>query len=177
MRNGGPPPAHLLSSTLAPFDASRWLQPPQHAPNIGTVTASTPPTDPLLAAIQCAINALVSALCGDLRAIGNVASAFRADFDALGVDLNHVLLAPRASAATKLADNEQSGVTCAKQLQQEATACQHMDNEGTKAEWANDEEGRAERADDEQGRAERKLALTCLGYKQEWPSLAKAKER
>jgi hypothetical protein len=53
MRNGGSVLAHLLSSMLTPFDASRWLQPPQHALDIGAAT-STPPTDPLLAAFQCA---------------------------------------------------------------------------------------------------------------------------
>jgi hypothetical protein len=45
-------------------------------------------------------------------------------------------------------------------------ARQHMDDEGT----------RVERADDEQGRAECKLALACLRYEQEWPSLAKAEK-
>ena len=161
MRNGGPPPAHLLSSTLAPFDAYRWPQPPQCAPNIGAVAASTPPTDPLLAAIQCSINTLLSALHGDLRAISNAALALCADFNALGADLDCILWAPRASAPTKLADDEWSGATCAEQLRQEAAARQCMDNEGMRAEHTNNEEGRAEHADDEQGRAERKLALTC----------------
>jgi hypothetical protein len=32
MRNGGLPPAHLLSSTATPLDPLRWLVPPQRAP-------------------------------------------------------------------------------------------------------------------------------------------------
>jgi hypothetical protein len=152
---------------LTPFDASRWLQPSQHAPDIGAVAAPTQPTDPLLAAIQRAINALVSALRGDLRAISNAASALRADFNALGVDLDLFLLAPRALAARKLAEDERSGATCAERLWQEAAALQHLEDEGTRAECANNEEGRAECANDEQGRAERELALTCSRYEQE----------
>ena len=33
MRNGGSPPAHLSSSTAVALGESRWLYPPQHAPN------------------------------------------------------------------------------------------------------------------------------------------------
>ncbi len=110
----------------------------------------------------------------DLRAI---TSALRADLAALGIYIDCVLLAPTALAAMKLANNEWSGATCAKQLRQEAAARQRVDDEGTRAECTNNEGTRAEHANDEQGRAECELALACLRYKQEWPSLTKAKER
>ncbi len=105
---------------------------------------------------------MASAPRGDLCAI---TSALHTDHAALGVDIDCILSAPMASAATKLTNNKQRGATCA--ARQEAAACQCMDDEGT----------RVERANDEQGRAERELALACLGYEQEWPLLAKAKER
>ncbi len=87
-----------------------------------------------------------SAPRGDLSAI---TSALHADLAALGVYINRVLSAPTALATTKLADNEWSGATCAKQLRQEAMARQRVDNEGIRAERANNEGTRVERADNE----------------------------